>query len=116
MKQPRQSGVRGLGHRTLYIKVKYRLRTATSSFCQASPSRIARTGSAISICAIAHELDGGVVCIRRPVVPKVVEERIPIMRQAMSIEVLTREREPMVDSCQHRPLSAQLLTEPSRHP
>ena len=101
--QPGQPGVSGLGDGARDIEMEDRLGTSPY-FGQPPPPRIAAAGV-----AIANKVYVGVVLVRGPVALKVVEEQLPVGRQAMGVEVLPRKRKAVVDADQQVPTLAKPL-------
>ena len=70
--QPRNSGARRLRHRPLHVEMKNRLCAAGALLGQSTPSRVACARFAVAPDTIAHEIDVGVVFIRRPMALEIV--------------------------------------------
>ena len=72
------------------------------------------TSRSISTSAIPHEIDIGAVMIRRPMLLKIVQENVPVVREAVFLEVLEREGKPVVNSDQRRRFFRESLDQPFR--
>ncbi len=98
MKQPRDSGMRGLSHGPLHIEMKYRFGPGRSLFRNAPPARASLSRSAVSGRAEAHEIDIGMTSIRRPVPLEIVEESGPVWQEAVDFEIAQGKREGVIDA------------------
>jgi hypothetical protein len=79
----------GLCNRARNIEVENGLRSG-SFFCDAPPPRVTASGCTVAMVAITHEINVGVLVICRPVPLKIVEKCLPIVRQAVLVEILQR--------------------------
>ena len=96
--QPRQAGVRGLGHTTRHVEVEDRLCRAAAQLCQPAPARITGARSPIATQPIADEIDIRVIAVGRPMALEVVEKRGPVGWNQVDFEVAQRKRKRMVDA------------------
>ena len=99
--QPRQTGVGGLGHAALHIKVEDGLRAA-AFLGHPPPAGITRASGPIAMRAVPDEIDIHVIVIGRPMMLEVVEELGPVRRESVGLEIAERKRKRMVDADEGR--------------
>ncbi len=58
---------------------------------QPSPAPVAEPGGCVAVTAMPDRIDGRVIFVSRPVAMKVVEERQPVERQTVRLEIRQRE-------------------------
>lgn len=73
---------------------------------------MAETGGTVAHRAVAHEIDGGLVLVGRPVALEVIEKGRPVGRQAVGLEIPQWKGEPVVDTDQCRPVFGEPLDQP----
>jgi hypothetical protein len=83
-------------------EVKHRFGAAGALLGQSPPAGIAHTRRAIPDRAMPYEIDIGVVLVGRPVPLEIVEERRPVGKQPMHLEITQREGKAVVDADQRR--------------
>jgi hypothetical protein len=86
----------GLCHRARNIEVENGLRPGPY-FSDAPPPGVSTSSCTIATKAIAHEINVGVLVIRRPMPLKIVEKCWPIVRQAVLVEIPQGKRKAMVN-------------------
>lgn len=116
MKQPRDSGMRGFGHRPLHVEMKHRLRPGRSLFSYAAPARASLARCAVPSRAEAHEIDIGMIGIRRPMPLEIIQERWPVRQQPMDLKVAQGKREGVVDADDCRDVLGKSFDQPFRDP
>ena len=114
--QPRDSGVRGFGHGPLHVEMKHRLRPRRSLFRQASPAWATLARRAVPGCAIAHEIDIGMIGISRPVPLEIIEKSGPVWQEPMDLEVAQGKREGVIDADDRWDVLSKSFDQPFRDP
>ena len=115
VQQPRYAGMRGLGDLARHVEVKHRLGRAGPFLRQAAPAGIAGAIGAVAVQTVADEIDIHVVFIGRPVPLEVFEERRPIGRQVVNLEIPQWKRKAMVDADQRRHVFGDARHQPFRN-
>ena len=110
--QPGNPGMGGFRHRSLHVEMKHRFCAARALLGQAPPASIAHARRAVAECALADEIDIGVILVGRPMALEIVEERRPVGLEAMHLEIAQREREAVVDADQRRHVLGQPFDQP----
>ena len=103
-----------LGDLALDVEVEDGLGRHGTLLGQAFPARAAAASGSITGKTITHEIDIGVRAIGGPMPLKVFEERRPVGRQPMRLEVAQRKRKPVIDANDRRNVFREPLGQPVR--
>ena len=114
--QPWNASMGGLGHAALHVEMKHRFGAAGARLGQAPPAGTAGARRAGADRPIADEIDVGVVLVGRPMALEVVEERRPIGKQPMPLEITQREGKAVVDADQGGEIFGEPLNQPFGDP
>ena len=114
--QPRNTTMSGFRHRSLHVKMKHRLGTASADFGHTSPPCVTGPCSRVAANSIAHKIYIGMVVIGRPMTLKVLQKCSPIEGQAMLFEVLEREGKTVVNADERRGILGQNFCQPFCNP
>jgi hypothetical protein len=88
--QPWNACVRGLRYRPRHIEMKHRFGCACPQFGQPPLTRITTAGCTVSADTVPQKIDIDIL-VSRPMALEIIEERWPVERQSVLLEVLQRE-------------------------
>jgi dihydrofolate reductase len=114
VEQPWNSGVGQLGDLALDVEVEDGLGRPGTLLGQTFPARAAAASGSITGKTITHEIYISVRAIGGPMPLKVFEERRPVGRQPMRLEVAQRKRKPVIDDYDRRDVFREPLGQPVR--
>lgn len=112
IKEPRQTGERGLGNGTLNVEAEDRFGGRRPPLRHPEPSVFAHPVPAIAHVAMPDEVDIHVRFVRRPVLLEVEQEVRPVSWKAVAVEVFHGERKAMVKADDGRDVSREFFAEP----
>src|SRR5579875_108997 len=109
--QPWDTCVCGFGYRAGHVEMKHGFR-ACARFRDPSPARITTASRAVSARAVPNEINACVLFVRWPMLLKIVQERRPILRETVLLEILQRKRKTVVNAYQRGDRLGYTLDEP----
>lgn len=110
----RCGGVSRLGDLALHVEVEDGLGRPGALLGEPFPSRVPAASSAVAGQAVANEVDIGVRAIGWPISLEVLQERRPVRRQPMHLEVAQRKGKPVIDADDRRDVFREPLGQPVR--